>query len=137
MYKERLTDNSQLTKAARLAAQEAALLTSEDIPPAMKQALVKPLSRDVLKWTKAVRRPVWFGNPGGSDGGSADDEESDVEGKAFTQRSITDVHTFGQKEEDPRSQTPTVPAPKAKKRLRFLPLIPSTQKKKKKTNPVD
>ena len=73
-----------IDEAARLAAQEAALLTSEDVPPAMKQALVKHLCRDVRKWTKAVRQPVWFGDPGGGGGGSAEDEDSDVRGKAFT-----------------------------------------------------
>ena len=49
VYKERLTDNSQVTKAARLAAREAALLMADDIPPAMKEALVKPLSSEVSK----------------------------------------------------------------------------------------
>ena len=49
VYKELLTDNSQVTKAARLAAREAALLMAVDIPPAMKEALVKPLSSEVSK----------------------------------------------------------------------------------------
>ena len=41
VYKERLTDNSQVIKAARLAAREAALLLmAEDILPSMKEALV-------------------------------------------------------------------------------------------------
>ena len=66
VYKERLTDNSQVTKAARLAAREPALLMAEDIPLAMKEALVKPLLREVRKWAKAVRCPVGFGGgPGG------------------------------------------------------------------------
>ena len=60
VYKERLTDNSQVTKATRLAAREAALLMAEVIPPAMKEALVKPLSHEVRKWTNAVRRPMGF-----------------------------------------------------------------------------
>ena len=89
VYKERLTDNSQVTKAARLAAREAALLTAEDIPPAMKEALVKPLLREVRKWTKAVQRPVGFGGgPGGGAGGAEEDE--DVEGEAFTQGPLID-----------------------------------------------
>ena len=47
VYKERLTDNFQVIKAAHLAAREAALLMVEDIPLAMKEALVKPLSHKV------------------------------------------------------------------------------------------
>ena len=57
---------------------------SDDIPPALKQALVKPLSREVRKWTKAVRRPVEFGGPSGGGGGGATDDEGVKEG-AFTQ----------------------------------------------------
>ena len=85
VYKERLTNNSQVTKAARLATREDALLVAEDILPAMKEALVKPLSCEVRKWTKAVRCPVGSGEgPGGGAGGA--DEDEDVEGDAFTQR---------------------------------------------------
>ena len=54
VYKERSTDNSQVTKATHPAAKEPTLLLLDDIPPAMKQAWVKPLSREVHKWTKAV-----------------------------------------------------------------------------------
>ena len=61
VYKERLTDNFQVTKAARLAAREAPLLMAKDIPPARKEVLVKPLLREVHKWTKAVQHPVGFG----------------------------------------------------------------------------
>ena len=57
--KGRFTDNSQVTKATRLAAREATLLTADDIPPAMKEALVKPLSREVSKWTQ--NRSTSFG----------------------------------------------------------------------------
>ena len=63
---------------------------SDDVPPTMKQVLVKPLSREVRKWNKAVRSPVGFGGPG-CDGGGRDrcgaghDTYKDVEGEAFTQ----------------------------------------------------
>ena len=52
VYRGSLTDKSQVTKVARLAAQEAALLMADDIPPVMKEALVKPLSHKVRKWTQ-------------------------------------------------------------------------------------
>ena len=118
MYKERLTDNSQVT--------EAALLMAEDIPPAMKEALVKPLLREVRKWTKAVRRPVGFGGgPGGGAGGA--DEEEGVEGEAFTQGPLQTLLTQLVKKKkrlaaaEPLA-TPAAagPPPKAKKRLRFV-----------------
>ena len=81
VYKERFTDNSQVTKAVRVAAREAALLVAGNIPPAMKEPLVEPLSQEVRKRTKAVRRPVALrGGPGGGA-----DEDEDVEGQAFTQ----------------------------------------------------
>ena len=129
VYKERLTDNSQVTKAVHLAAREAALLMAEDIPPAMKEALVKPLLRKVHKWTKAVRRPVGFGgDPGGAAGGA--DEDEDVEGEAFTQGPLQTLLTQLVKEKkrpaaaaeaDPLA-TPAAagPPPKAKKCLRFV-----------------
>ena len=121
VYKERLTDNSQVTKAA--------LLMAEDIPAAMKEALVKPLLREVRKWTKAVRRPVGFGGgPGGGAGGA--DEDEDVEGEAFTQGPLQTLLTQLVKtkkrlaaaaEAEPLA-TPAAagPPPKAKKRLRFV-----------------
>lgn len=42
-YKRTLTENSRLTHAARLAAKEHVLLTS-DLPPATKRVLVKALA---------------------------------------------------------------------------------------------
>ena len=149
VYKERLTDNSQVTKAARLAAREAALLMAEDIPPAMKEALVKPLSREVRKWTKAVRRPVGFGGgPGGGAGGAEEDE--DVEGEAFTQGPLQTLLTqLVKKKKRPAAAaeaeplaTPAAagPPPKAKKRLRFVTPkkktpVPKKKAKKKKATP--
>ena len=149
VYKEHLTHNSQVTKAARLAAREAALLMAEDIPPAMKEALVKPLSREVRKWTKAVRRPVGFGGgPGGGAGGAEEDE--DVEGEAFTQGPLQTLLTqLVKKKKRPAAAaeaeplaTPAAagPPPKAKKRLRFVTLkkktpVPKKKAKKKKATP--
>ena len=137
------------TKAARLAAREAALLMAEDIPPAMKEALVKPLSREVRKWTKAVRRQVGFGGgPGGGAGGA--DEDEDVEEAAFTQGPLQTLLTqLVKKKKQPAAAaeaeplaTPAAagPPPKAKKRLRFVTPkkttpVPKKKAKKKKTAP--
>ena len=149
VYKERLTDNSQVTKAARLAAREAALLMAEDIPPAMKEALVKLLSRKVRKWTKAVRRPVGFGGgPRGGAGGA--DEDENVEGDAFTQGPLQTLLTqLVKKKKLPAAAaeagplaTPAAagPPPKAKKPLRFVTPtkttpVPKKKAKKKKATP--
>ena len=134
VYKERLTDNSQVTKAARLAAREAALLMAEDIPPAML--------REVRKWTKAVRCP------GGGAGGA--DEDEDVEGEAFTQGPLQTLLTqLVKKNKQPAAAaeaeplaTPAAadPPPKAKKRLRFVTPkkttpVPKKKAKKKKATP--
>ena len=54
VYRERLTENSQLTKAACLMAKEAAILMSDDIPLGMKKGLVKPLALEKRQWTKAA-----------------------------------------------------------------------------------
>ena len=144
--KERLTDNSQVTKAGHLAAKEAALLMVEDIPLAMKEALVKPLSRKVRKWTKAVRRPVGFG--AGPGGGAEEDE--DVEGEAFTQGPLQTLLTqLVKKKKRPAAAaevdpvaTPAAAGPpqKAKKRLRFVTPkkttpVPKKKAKKKKAHP--
>ena len=120
VYKERLTDNSQVTKAARLAAREAALLTAEDIPPAMKEALVKPLLREVRKWTKAVQRSVGFGGgPGGGAGGAEEDE--DVEGEAFTQGPLIDRRQAAAAEAEPLATPAAAGPPKRKQRRRKPP----------------
>ena len=47
VHKKRFTDNSQITQAAQLAALEAELLSSADLPLAMEQTLVKHLLREV------------------------------------------------------------------------------------------
>ena len=52
VYKGHLTDNARLTKAARLAAKQHALLMSSDIPPSIIQALLQDMEPDVQYWTR-------------------------------------------------------------------------------------
>ena len=145
VYKKRLTDNSQVTKAACLPAREAALLMAEDILPAMKEALVKPLSHEVRKWMKTIRRPVGFG---GGPGGGADEDEN-VEVEAFTQGPLQTLLTqLVKKKKQPAAAaeaeplaTPAAagPPPKANKHFRFVtpkkatPVAKKKAKKKKAT----
>ena len=138
VHKVRLTDNSQVTKAASLAAKEAALLMSYDIPPAMKQALVKLLSREVYKWAKTFLRPLGFEGLGGSGGGGGGGVDDDEEGEEFTQGPLQTLLTQLVQKKRP-SQTPAEaaaasPTPIARKRLRFLPS--TLQRMKKKANPL-
>ena len=42
VYKERLTENLPLAKAARIAAKQEAILMSDQIPPGVKKALATP-----------------------------------------------------------------------------------------------
>ena len=53
-YREELTDNSQLTKAAKLAAEKNLWLAS-DYPPSVINANIKPLSRELGHLTKRIR----------------------------------------------------------------------------------
>ena len=53
-YREDLTDNTQLTKAAKLAAEKNLWLAS-GYPPAMINANIKPLSRELGHLTKRIR----------------------------------------------------------------------------------
>ena len=55
-YKQRLMEDSQLNKAAALAAEEDMVLNS-NLPSSIKVAVAKPLSRQVRQWTKRVRQP--------------------------------------------------------------------------------
>ena len=55
-HKETLMENNVLTKAARVTAEREVALNS-DMPPALKEAVVKDLGKDLRTWTKAVRLP--------------------------------------------------------------------------------
>ena len=53
-----LTRDTNLDKAADLAAQRNALLMNPDIPDGLKTAQLKQLNRQVRTWTKKVREPI-------------------------------------------------------------------------------
>ena len=134
VHKERLTENIPLTKAARLAAKEEAILMSDMIPPGLKEALVKPLSNEKKMWTKVIRQPMGFG--------PTPEDDHDVEAEAYAQGPSQSMLTqLIQKKkktpETPSTTTPSGPAPpKVRKRLRFV-TQPKTgpKKKKKKVSP--
>ena len=131
VYKERLTENLPLAKAARIAAKQEAILMSDQIPPGVKKALATPLANEKKLWTKAVRQPVGFGPDA--------DDERDAEADAYAQGPLHSMLTqLVQKKKKKKTTTPeTTPSapPKAKKRLRFAtqPKAAPPKKKKKTT----
>ena len=116
-YKGRLTENSQLTKAARLAAEQEVLLNS-DVPPDMKVAMLKPLSRQVRKWTKIVRQPGLIDSGDGA-GGGGDDEARGPLTNLLTQL-IKTRQPRSKAQTSAKTQTPRKPpVPPKPKRLTF------------------
>ena len=98
-------------------AKEAAILMSDDIPPGMKKALVKPLAREKRQWTKATWQPVGFGPDPNND--------RDVEGEAFMQGPLQNMLTqLVQKKKKNTTDTPATPSgaapPNVRKRLLFV-----------------
>lgn len=54
-YKGKLTESGSLNKAARLAADKHLLLKDPKMAPSEKVARIKPLSKQLQKWTRRVR----------------------------------------------------------------------------------
>ena len=132
VYKERLTENLPLAKAARIAAKQEAVLMSDQIPPGIKKTLATSLADEKKRWTKAVRQPIGFGPDA--------DDERDAEADAYAQGPLHSMLTQlvkKKKKKDTPETTPSAP-PKAKKRLRFITqpkAAPPKKKSKKKKSP--
>ena len=80
-YKGELTENALLNKAATLAAKKHVLLADPQLPPALVNALTKPLSQELTKLTKRIRQfpgSVGVGAPGGPPGEEREEEEEDL-----------------------------------------------------------
>ena len=73
-YKGELTENAQLTKAAKLAAEKHVLLNS-GLPPPIINAKTKPLSQELMKLTKRIRQFPGGVGPAGQGGIPGEDEE--------------------------------------------------------------
>ena len=107
-YREDLTDNTQLTKAAKLAAEKNLWLAS-GYPPAIINANIKPLSRELGHLTKRLR------------------EEGEDEGEPIPPKPIKRIKTTPKEPKAPKTKPstrrllPTRPDetnPKPKKRKR-------------------
>ena len=96
-YREELTDNSQLTKAAKLAAEKNLWLAS-GYPPSVINANIKPLSRELGHLTKRIR------------------EEGDDEGEPSVKPPVI--------KGSPKTPFVTKKKPKASTRRRLLPTRP-------------
>ena len=81
-YKGELTENAMFNKAATLAAQKHVLLSQPNLPASIVNAKTKPISRELTKLTKQLRRfPGGMGAPGvaGGDDESRKEEEEEVD----------------------------------------------------------
>ena len=96
-YHEEITDNSQLTKAAKLAAEKNLWLAS-GYPPSIINANIKPLSRELGHLTKRIR--------------DEGDDEGDDEGEPIPPKTIKRI-----KAKTPKTKTPKVPKPSTRRRL--------------------
>ena len=98
VYKERLTENIPLAKAARLAAKQEAILMSDQIPPGVKKALATPLANEKKLWTKAVRQPLGFG----PDAYDERDAEADAYAQGPLHSMLTQLAKINGQEKHPR-----------------------------------
>ena len=98
-YRDEITDNSQLTKAAKLAAEKNLWLAS-GYSPSIINANIKPLSRKLGHLTKRIR------------------EEGEDEGDPIPPKTIKRI-----KVKTPKTKTPKVPKPSTGRR-RLLPTRP-------------
>ena len=115
-WKGELTENAQLTKAAKLAAKKQVLLKS-GLPPALVNAKIKPMGRELTKLTKRIRQGPQVG-PG------APPEEEDLVTGPVDQWVKNNKGT-------PTTPKPTIP-PKGSKPRRLLPTRPDTTNPKPK-----
>ena len=84
-YKSNLLDDSRLTKAAGLAAQKELLLESPD-PDTWKEPRLKSVNRELQQWVKKIRQP------GGTQGISRDEDDSDEDEGKFSRRPVTTIY---------------------------------------------
>ena len=78
-YKSDLLDDSRLTKAAGLAAQQELLLESP-APDTWKEPRLKSVNRQLRQWTKKIRQPGGIRAIGRDDSEEDDDENNLAEG---------------------------------------------------------
>ena len=140
-YKGTLTENSRLTHAARLAAKQHVLLTS-DLPSATKKIRVKALGRELRRATKRVRQMHL--PPVGAAAGD-DDEDDLAQGpldtflktliKSNTPKRVPHQSTATQATPKPKPKIPpkpafSVPLPQDDWEEELAAPIPSTSKSK-------
>ena len=133
-YKQELVEDTRLTKAADLAAEQHVLLTS-DVPDAWKRPQLKAVSRQLRHWTKKVRQPFGAAAGGVSAAGATTPGDDDFEAGPmqawFTQLvKATQGIKQGTPTRGPR-KPPIPPRPKitpsAKKKLKFTTPLSSAE----------
>ena len=125
-YKQELVEDTRLTKAADLVAQQHVLLAS-DVSDAWKRPQLKAVGRQLRHWTKKVRQP--FGAPATSPG---EDDFDAVPLQAWLTQLVKTAQGIKQSASPegpsrPGRKLPVLPkpsiTPSAKKKLRFAPQV--------------
>jgi len=144
-YKSELLDDSRLTKAAGLAAQQELLLDSP-APDAWKEPRLKSVSRELRQWTKKIRQPGGTRTIGREDDGDSADEDEGNLAVGPMQQLMGNIAKIqkGIKRRAPSQAVPQTPVsfkqspqtPSVSKKLSFKTgskgkrLLPKTPKKK-------
>ena len=104
-YKSDLLDDSGLTKAADLAAQQE-LLLERPAPDTWKEPCLQSVNRQLWQWTKKIRQPGGICSIGGNDSEEDNDENNLVVGPM--QQFMGDIRKI-QKSIKRQATTPNIP----------------------------
>lgn len=136
-YKSNLFEDSRLTKAADLAAQQELLLES-DAPDTWKEPRLKFVNRQLRQWTKKIRQPGGTRILGRVDTDEEEDEDEDVYNLAVgpIQQSVGNIAKIQKgvkRAATPQKTSDVTQSPSSGKKSKFTPkskrLLPKTPKK--------
>ena len=124
-YKSDLLDDSRLTKAAGLAAQQELLLESP-APDTWKEPRLKSVNRQLRQWTKKIRQPGGLRSLGRDDSEEDDDENNLAVGPM--QQFMGNIRKI-QKSIKRKATTPNVPQTPVTPAIKQSPKTPESRKK--------
>ena len=126
-YKSDLLDDSRLTKAAGLAAQQELLLESP-APDTWKEPRLKSVNRQLRQWTKKIRQPGGIRSIGRDDSEEDDDDNNLAVGPM--QQFMGNIRKI-QKSIKRKATTPNVPQTPVTPAIKQSPKTPESRKKPK------
>ena len=121
-YKSGLLDDSRLTKAAGLAAQQELLLESP-APDTWKEPRLKSVNRQLRQWTKKIRQPGGIRSIGRDDSEEDDDENNLAVGTM--QQFMGNIRKI----QKSIKRTPNVPQTPVTPAIKQSPKTPESRKK--------